>query len=36
HTSVLAPVAVGTISGFGADSYILAVRAVAGLINKEV
>jgi 3-dehydroquinate dehydratase-2 len=29
HTSVVAPVAIGSISGFGANGYALAVRAVA-------
>lgn len=36
RNSVISPVAAGTILGFGGDSYILAVHAVAGLINKEV
>jgi 3-dehydroquinate dehydratase-2 len=31
HTSVVAAVATGTISGFGLDSYRLALKAVAGL-----
>ena len=30
HTSVIAPVAQGTIAGFGVDSYRLALQAVAG------
>jgi 3-dehydroquinate dehydratase-2 len=30
HTSVVAAVATGTISGFGLDSYALALRAIAG------
>ena len=32
HTSVVAPVATGTISGFGRLSYVLAAHAVAGLL----
>lgn len=32
HTSVIAPVADGTVSGFGALGYPLALRAVAGLL----
>lgn len=31
HTSVVAGVVTGTIAGFGAESYLLALRAVAGL-----
>ncbi len=30
HTSVVAGVATGTVAGFGADSYLLALRALAG------
>jgi 3-dehydroquinate dehydratase-2 len=30
HTSVVAAVATGTIAGFGIDSYVLALRALAG------
>jgi 3-dehydroquinate dehydratase II len=30
HTSVIAGVATGTIAGFGADSYLLALRALTG------
>lgn len=33
HTSVIAGVASGTIAGFGADSYLLALRAIRGLID---
>jgi 3-dehydroquinate dehydratase-2 len=33
HTSVISGVATGTIAGFGADSYRLALRAVAALLN---
>ena len=31
HTSVVAEVATGSVTGFGLDSYRLALRAVAGL-----
>lgn len=34
HQSVIAPVAHGTISGFGAESYLLAVRAVSLLFAR--
>ncbi len=30
HTSVVAAVATGTVSGFGLESYVLALRAIAG------
>lgn len=33
HTSVVAPVATGTIAGFGGDGYRLAVEAVARLLD---
>lgn len=33
HTSVIAGVATGTIAGFGVNSYLLAVDAVAGLVG---
>ena len=33
HTSVVAPVAAGTIAGFGGAGYRLAMVAVAGLLN---
>jgi len=33
HTSVIAPVASGQISGFGGDSYLLGIRALVGLIK---
>ena len=35
HKSVVAPVASGSIAGFGADSYVFAVRAVATLLDKK-
>lgn len=34
HTSVIAGVAKGTVAGFGADSYLLALRAVATLATS--
>ena len=33
HTSVVAPIAVGTISGFGANVYTLAIRAIASHLS---
>jgi 3-dehydroquinate dehydratase II len=33
HTSVVAPIAVGTISGFGANGYSLAIRAIASHLS---
>ncbi|MBM3805176.1 MAG: 3-dehydroquinate dehydratase [Actinobacteria bacterium] len=35
HESVVAPVASGTIAGFGANSYVFAVHAVATLLSTE-
>lgn len=35
HTSVVAPVATGTIAGFGGDGYALAVGAVARLLEAH-
>jgi 3-dehydroquinate dehydratase II len=35
HTSVVAPVATGTISGFGAAGYGLAITAVADLLEEQ-
>ncbi|MBO0731874.1 MAG: 3-dehydroquinate dehydratase [Acidimicrobiaceae bacterium] len=34
HTSVVAPVATGTIAGFGGVGYRLAIRAVAALLGR--
>jgi 3-dehydroquinate dehydratase-2 len=34
-TSVTAPIAAGIISGFGPESYILALRALVSVIAKE-
>jgi 3-dehydroquinate dehydratase-2 len=33
HTSVVAGVATGTIAGFGFQSYVLALRAIAGILR---
>lgn len=33
HTSVVAPIAVGTIAGFGANGYSLAIRAVVSHLS---
>jgi 3-dehydroquinate dehydratase-2 len=35
HISVVAPVATGTISGFGAAGYRLAIEAVAGQLEEK-
>ncbi len=35
HTSVVAAVADGTVAGFGVQSYELALRAVAGLLDRR-
>lgn len=35
HHSVIAPVAIGQITGFGADSYYLGLQAALSLISKE-
>jgi 3-dehydroquinate dehydratase-2 len=35
HTSVIAPVANGSITGFGADGYRLALDAVASLLARR-
>lgn len=34
HESVVAPVAVGQISGFGGDSYLLALRAITEMLRS--
>lgn len=34
HTSVISGVAVGTIAGFGPNSYLLALEAMRGLLKK--
>jgi len=34
HGSVVAPVAAGSISGFGADGYLLAVTAMKSLLGR--
>lgn len=36
HHSFIAPVAVGQIAGFGADSYLLGLRALFTHIKKEI
>jgi 3-dehydroquinate dehydratase-2 len=33
HTSVVSAVATGTIAGFGTQSYVLALRAIAALVD---
>lgn len=35
HKSLIAPVAIGQISGFGAESYLLALRAAAYIANAK-
>ncbi|NES65866.1 MAG: type II 3-dehydroquinate dehydratase [Okeania sp. SIO2D1] len=36
HHSFIAPVAVGQISGFGSESYILGLKAIVNYIQKSV
>ena len=35
HTSVIAPVCVGSIAGFGKNSYMLALKAMNDIIRKN-
>ena len=35
HHSVLSPVCAGVIAGFGADSYLLALDALYGILEKQ-
>jgi 3-dehydroquinate dehydratase-2 len=35
HTSLVAPVAIGQVSGFGMDSYVLGLRAAASLLKSK-
>ncbi len=35
HTSLTAPVSLGVIAGFGADSYLLALRALHSHLSKH-
>jgi 3-dehydroquinate dehydratase-2 len=35
HHSVVSPIAVGQIAGFGANSYLLALEAAAGLLGAD-
>ena len=35
HHSVISPVAIGQIAGFGANSYLLALEAASGLIRSR-
>ena len=35
RTSVIAPAVHGVVAGFGAESYLLALRAVAAMLDKQ-
>lgn len=35
HTSFVSPVAEGVVSGFGPQSYLLGLRGLAGLLEKD-
>lgn len=35
HRSLLAPVVIGSVSGFGADSYLLGLRALCGWLGRR-
>ncbi|OYT73072.1 MAG: type II 3-dehydroquinate dehydratase [Armatimonadetes bacterium JP3_11] len=35
HISVIAPVCVGCISGFGAESYLLAIHAMSSILARQ-
>ena len=35
HESVIAPVAIGTIAGFGGESYVLGIEALARHLEKQ-
>lgn len=36
HTSMIAPVCIGQITGFGTESYKLALKGVIGFLNKAL
>lgn len=36
HTSIVAPVAIGQISGFGGDSYLLGLRALHKYVSNSL